>query len=150
MSRTAWLLATVLLVAAAGCAGPSAEIRAGRLGAEQEGMATYYSPRLAGHHTANGERYDPARFTAAHPAIPFGTHVEVTRTDGSQRTAIVRVNDRCSGKKKIIDVSEAAARQLDMLRAGIVPVRIRVVAEAPSPAAPRAPASPHFEGRDGR
>ena len=94
-------------------------------------MATYYSPRLAGRRTASGERYDPARFTAAHPVIPFGTHVEVTRTDGSQRRAIVRINDRCAGKKKIIDVSEAAARQLDMMRAGIVPVRIRVVAEAP-------------------
>jgi len=94
-------------------------------------MATYYSPRLAGRRTASGERYDPARFTAAHPVIPFGTHVEVTRTDGSERRAIVRVNDRCAGRKKIIDVSAAAARQLDMVRAGIVPVRIRVVAEAP-------------------
>jgi rare lipoprotein A len=125
------LVAIALAVAAAGCAGPSAEIRAGRLGAEQEGMATYYSPRLAGRRTASGERYDPARFTAAHPVIPFGTHVEVTRTDGSERRAIVRVNDRCAGRKKIIDVSAAAARQLDMVRAGIVPVRIRVVAEAP-------------------
>jgi rare lipoprotein A len=124
------LLVIVLLAAGAGCAGPSAEIRAGRLGATQEGMATYYSPRLVGHKTASGERYDPTRLTAAHPAIPFGTRVEVTRTDGSPRIIVVRVNDRCAGRKKIIDVSEAAARQLDMLRAGIVPVRLRVVGEA--------------------
>ena len=150
MSRANLLLGSVVLVAAAGCAGPSAEIHAGQLGAEQEGMATYYSPRLAGRRTASGERYDPARFTAAHPVIPFGTHVEVTRTDGSQRRAIVRVNDRCTGKKKIIDVSEAAARQLDMMRAGIVPVRIRVVAEPPSPASLRDAASPHFVGRGGK
>jgi rare lipoprotein A len=94
-------------------------------------MATYYSPRLAGHRTANGERYDPKQFTAAHPVIPFGTHVQVTRTDGTNRSVIVRINDRCKGGRKIIDVSESAARQLDMLRVGIVPVELEVVAPPP-------------------
>ncbi len=92
-------------------------------------MATYYSPRLAGRRTASGERYDPSRFTAAHPHMPFGTHVEVVRRDGGQRRVVVRINDRCAGRKKIIDLSEVAARQLDMMRAGIVPVRLRIVAE---------------------
>jgi rare lipoprotein A len=121
------LAAFASLIALAGCAGTSAELREGRIGAEQEGMATYYSPRLAGHRTANGERYDPARMTAAHPALPFGAFVQVTRTDRYAPTVVVRINDRCAGKKKIIDVSEAAARQLDMMRAGLVPVRLRVV-----------------------
>jgi rare lipoprotein A (peptidoglycan hydrolase) len=112
----------------AGCAG--SELRAGKLGAEQVGMATYYSPRLAGHRTANGERYDPARLTAAHPSLPFSTWVQVTRLDGSGRTVVVRINDRCSGSRKIIDVSEAAARRLDMIRAGSVRVRIQVVTAA--------------------
>ncbi len=114
-----------------GCAGASAELRAGMRGARQQGMATYYSPRLDGHRTASGERYDPKQFTAAHPAIPFGTHVQVTRTDGTGRTVIVRVNDRCTGRKKIIDVSAAAARQLDMLKAGLVPVELTIVAPPP-------------------
>jgi rare lipoprotein A len=124
--------AAMLAAALGGCAGPSAEMRAGSLGAEQEGMATYYSPRLSGHRTANGERYDPAQFTAAHPVIPFGRYVLVARTDGSGRTVVVRINDRCAGRKKIIDVSEAAARQLDMVRAGLVSVRIKIVAGDPS------------------
>ena len=94
-------------------------------------MATYYSPRLAGHRTANGERYDPNQFTAAHPVIPFGTHVQVVRTDRAGRAVIVRINDRCKGRKKIIDVSQAAARQLDMLQTGIVPVQLEIVAPAP-------------------
>jgi len=94
-------------------------------------MATYYSSRLTGHKTASGERYDPNQFTAAHPVIPFGTHVQVVRTDGSDRAVIVRINDRCAGRKKIIDLSEAAARQLDMLRAGLVPVQVQVVAPPP-------------------
>lgn len=90
-------------------------------------MATYYSPRLVGHRTANGERYDPKRLTAAHPVLPFGTHVLVVRTDGVNRGVVVRINDRCSGWAKIIDLSAAAARQLDMMRAGRVPVHLQVV-----------------------
>lgn len=121
---------TLVLVLLAGleadCGG--AELRAGKLGAEQEGMATYISPRLAGHRTANGERYDPARFTAAHPSLPFATWVRVTRLDGSGQAVVVRINDRCAGNKKIIDLSEAAARRLEMIRVGSVRVRLQVVA----------------------
>ncbi len=130
MSRALIPAVVLFVLAASGCAGPSAELRAGKLGAEEEGMATYYSPRLAGHRTANGERYDPARFTAAHPVLPFGTHVQVTRIDGNRRAVVVRINDRCAGRKKIIDLSEAAARQLDVMRAGMVRVRLRVVEQA--------------------
>jgi len=110
-----------------GCAGPSAEIREGQPGAFEEGKATYYARRLAGHRTANGERYDPALLTAAHPALPFGTRVQVTRLDAGVPPVVVRVNDRCAGGRKIIDLSEAAARRLDMMRAGIVPVRLDVL-----------------------
>ena len=128
MLRVSRLAVVLVLLAALGSGCGGAELRAGKLGAEQEGLATYISPRLAGHRTANGERYDPARLTAAHPALPFGTWAQVTRLDGSGRTVVVRINDRCAGSRKIIDVSEAAARQLDMLRAGSVRVRLLVVA----------------------
>ena len=134
MATGAWrglMLVAVVLATAAGCATYSAELRAGKRGEREDGLATYYSPRLAGHRTANGERYDPRQFTAAHPVIPFGTHVRVMRTDGTNRAVIVRVNDRCKGGRKIIDVSESAARQLDMLRVGIVPVELEVVASPP-------------------
>ena len=134
MATGAWrglMLVAVVLATAAGCATYSAELRAGKRGEREDGLATYYSPRLAGHKTANGERYDPRQFTAAHPVIPFGTHVRVMRTDGTNRAVIVRVNDRCKGGRKIIDVSESAARQLDMLRVGIVPVELEVVASPP-------------------
>jgi rare lipoprotein A len=53
--------------------------------------------------------------------------VKVTRLDGSARSVVVRINDRCTGSRKIIDLSEAAARRLDMLRSGTVRVRIQVV-----------------------
>ena len=123
---SAWLI-LALLTAACGCAGPAPEIRQGRPGAVEEGNATYYARRLTGHRTANGERYDPGLLTAAHPALPFGTRVQVTRLDASVAPVVVRVNDRCAGGRKIIDLSEAAARRLDMMRAGIVPVRLDVL-----------------------
>jgi rare lipoprotein A len=122
------VIGIALFIGMVGCAGASPELRAGRIGAEQEGMATYYSNRLAGHRTANGERYNPSAMTAAHPFLPFGTRVRVTRLDDRHQSVVVRINDRCAGKKKIIDVSAAAARQLDMIRAGIVAVRIQVIA----------------------
>jgi rare lipoprotein A len=126
-SRKVLLGVVLFALVALGCAGPSAELREGRLGAEEEGLATYCSPRLIGHRTANGERYDPALLTAAHPVLPFGTFVQVTRTTGNPRSVVVRINDRCAGKKKIIDLSEAAARAIDMLQAGMVRVRLKVV-----------------------
>jgi len=121
------IICSTLAIPLLGCAGPSAEIRQGQPGAVEEGKATYYARRLAGHRTANGERYDPALLTAAHPALPFGTRVQVTRLDVGVPPVVVRVNDRCAGGRKIIDLSEAAARRLDMMRVGIVPVRLDVL-----------------------
>lgn len=126
MRAHAWMIVAVL-AALSNCAGAAPEIREGRRGAVEEGKATYYARRLSGHRTASGERYDPALMTAAHPALPFGTRVQVTRLDAGVPPVVVRVNDRCAGGRKIIDLSEAAARRLDMMRAGIVPVRLEVL-----------------------
>jgi rare lipoprotein A len=94
----------------------------------QVGDATWYGGRLAGHRTANGERFDPRAMTAAHRSLPFGTWVEVTRLDTGQRVR-VRVTDRgpFGHAERIIDLSEEAARELDMLRAGVARVELRVV-----------------------
>ena len=100
-------------------------------GPVQLGKATYYDPRLEGHLTANGERYNPEVLTAAHPTLPFGTRVRVTRLDApkelGQPSVVVRINDRCAGRKKIIDLSSAAARRLHMMRAGRVDIRLEVL-----------------------
>jgi rare lipoprotein A len=117
----------IAAAALTGCAAPSADLRAGRPGATEEGLATYYSPRLAGHRTASGERYDPKLLTAAHPVLPLGTRVRVTRLNADVTPVVVRINDRCAGVKKIIDLSEAAARHLKMTYIGTVPVRIEVL-----------------------
>lgn len=96
-------------------------------GATQAGVASYYADSLAGHPTASGEPYDPTALTAAHRTLPFGTMVEIARGDG--RTVLVRINDRgpFGKKKRIIDLSRAAAHAIGLDRAGIATVTLRVV-----------------------
>jgi rare lipoprotein A len=91
-------------------------------------MATWYGGKLAGHKTASGERFDPSQMTAAHRTLPLGTWVEVTRVD-TGKSVRVRINDRgpFGHADRIIDLSRAAADQLDMVRAGVAEVRVRVV-----------------------
>jgi rare lipoprotein A len=98
----------------------------------QAGEATYYANSLAGHSTASGQKYDPDALTAAHRTLPFGTVVRVTRSD-AEKSVVVRINDRGPfGKEsRIIDLSYRAARELDMLRAGVVPVRVDVLEYGP-------------------
>jgi peptidoglycan lytic transglycosylase len=93
----------------------------------ESGAASYYADSLAGNATASGEPYDPRALTAAHRTLPFGTVVDVVREDG--RAVRVRINDRGPfAKGRVIDLSRTAAEQLGMLRAGVVPVRLFVVA----------------------
>ncbi len=136
----------IALGALAGCAGGSAAMRAqgARLSdvpdAEPDdyagrtpvvvlaGQATYYSDSLAGNHTANGEIYDPARKTAASRDLPFGSVVRVTRRD-TGASVLVRINDRgpFGNKKRILDLSRAAAKELGILSRGVVHVRAEVL-----------------------
>jgi len=112
---------------ALGCASAEgARGRKARVGEIQEGRASYYAKYFAGRRTASGERYDPALMTAAHKTLPLGTRIRVTRVGGP--SVVVRVNDRCGCPHgRIVDLSEAAARKLDMLRVGVVPVRLEVL-----------------------
>ena len=94
----------------------------------RQGLATYYASSLAGHRTANGERYDPNALTAAHRSLRFGTWVRVTRADRRAQVT-VRINDRgpFGDDRRIIDLSKAAAARLGMLREGVVEVRLEIL-----------------------
>ncbi|MCZ7585791.1 MAG: septal ring lytic transglycosylase RlpA family protein [Deltaproteobacteria bacterium] len=96
-------------------------------GWSQRGIASWYGEAFQGRRTASGEIFDMYKLTAAHPSLPFGTVVRVTsRVNG--RTTIVRINDRGpSTRGRIIDLSYAAAKQLDMIRAGLMEVEVEVV-----------------------
>jgi len=113
----------LLLPAACGLKPPAT----GPGGYVETGRASYYAGSLHGRSTASGERYDRNAFTGAHRRLPFGTRVEVRRMD-TGGTVAVRINDRgpfVSGR--IIDLSYAAARELGMLREGVVEVQVRVL-----------------------
>src|SRR5262245_19457661 len=112
---------------AMGCAtAEGARNRKASVGEIQEGHASYYGRMFAGRRTASGERYDPKGMTAAHKTLPFGTRIRVTRPGGP--SVVLTVNDRSGCTHgRIVDVSEAAARKLDMTRAGVVRVRLEVL-----------------------
>jgi rare lipoprotein A len=93
----------------------------------QTGAASWYGRELAGHPTASGDPFRPELRTAAHPSLPFGTVVKVTRLDTGRSVRVV-VNDRGPyAGGRIIDLTQGAARRLDMLDAGVVRVELRVV-----------------------
>ncbi len=88
------------------------------------GLASHYGYRSK---TANGEMMNPQAMTAAHPTLPFGTHVRVTDV-ATHRTVVVRINDRGPFVKgRIIDVSTAAAQALGIIDRGVATVEVEVV-----------------------
>ena len=97
--------------------------------ATQTGKASYYARKFQGRKTANGERYDRREMTAAHRRLPFGSIVRVTNLKNG-RSVVVRINDRGPwGRGRIIDVSEAAAEEIGMIRAGVVRVKVEVMSK---------------------
>jgi rare lipoprotein A len=91
---------------------------------EQTGIASYYGGKFIGRPTASGEIFDAKKLTAAHKTLPFGTMVKVTNSSNN-KTVIVRINDRgpfVAGR--IIDLSEDAAKKIDMIQAGVQKVTI--------------------------
>ena len=95
----------------------------------QSGIASWYGSWHHGKVTANGEAYDMFAMTAAHKTIPLGTLVKVTRKDIG-RSLVVRINDRGPYKRRrIIDLSFAAADSLQMKRKGVTRVTIEVVGD---------------------
>ena len=89
------------------------------------GSASFYGQSFHGRRTATGETFDLRGFTAASNHFPLGSWVAVRRLDNN-RCAIVKVNDRMHArhKRRIIDVSRGVAEYLDMIRAGVVLVRV--------------------------
>ena len=90
-------------------------------------MASWYGPNFHGRKTASGELFNQEDLTAAHPALPIGTRVRVTKLDTNQ-SVDVEINDRgpfVDGR--IIDLSLAAARALNMLKEGMAKVRLEVL-----------------------
>jgi rare lipoprotein A len=104
----------------------AADIAALRSDDYEYGISSWYGAKYRGRKTASGERFDPSDLTAAHPTLPMGTLVEVSRPDRS-RNVVVRINDRGPGGGRVLDVSEAAARKLGLLGEGTGLVSLQIV-----------------------
>ncbi len=91
-----------------------------------EGRASFYGGERDGRKTSSGAIFNSSLMTAAHRSLPFGTTVVVTNLVNS-RSCNVEITDRGPARwtGRIIDVSEEAARCLQMIRSGVVPVKLK-------------------------
>ena len=97
------------------------------LPAQTKGNATYYGNKFHGRRTSDGSRYHRDSLTCAHRTLPFGTYLKV-RNPKNDREVVVKVTDRGPFRRGcIVDLSRAAAEQLDMIASGVVPVEVELV-----------------------
>jgi rare lipoprotein A len=96
-------------------------------GYTEEGNASWYGEPFHGRRASNGEIYDMYKLTAAHRTLPFETMVRVTNLNNGKST-VVRITDRGPFvDNRIIDLSLAAAQEVDSVGPGVVPVRVEVL-----------------------
>jgi rare lipoprotein A len=125
--------ALALMLVVAGCGRrSSARLPAppsipAKIGSTETGIASWYGVPYDGRRSASGEIFDMEKLTAAHRALPFQTWVEVTNLSNGKQVD-VRITDRGPFVRgRVIDLSMAAARQIDMVRAGTARVRLKVI-----------------------
>lgn len=91
------------------------------------GVASFYNDQLQGRLTASGEVYDTIKMTAAHRSLPFSTKVKVTHLE-NKKSVLVIINDRGPFVEgRLIDLSKAAAKELDFLDKGLAKVSIEII-----------------------
>jgi rare lipoprotein A len=148
MANRAWMLIAFSSLCLAGCAAPQRATLPAQPSAQaefvpvpapasataegeipsyaQSGIASWYRESGRFKRTANGEKPEPMRLTAAHRFLPFGTIVRVVSVR-SGRSVLVRINDRGPyAHRRIIDLSYAAAATLGILHDGVTAVNIAV------------------------
>lgn len=100
-----------------------------RENAYQVGVASYYGEKFHGRKTANGETFNMYKMTAAHRVLPLGTMIRVTHLTNGRRV-VVKVNDRGPFiEGRVLDLSFAAALELEMVAAGTAEVMIEIIQE---------------------
>jgi rare lipoprotein A len=94
----------------------------------ERGLASFYGKEFQGKKTASGERFSPTDMTAAHRKLPLGTKVMVENLETGEKTE-VKIIDRgpyADTKRRIIDLSKAAANSIGLVEQGVGPVRVTV------------------------
>ena len=111
------------------------ETRGGPAQSGQVGWASWYGKQHHGQKTASGEPFSRWQLTAAHRSLPLGTKVKVTNLRTGQ-DVVVTINDRGphgGGKRRIIDLSEAAAKRIGLVQRGVEQVQVVVVRRTSGP-----------------
>ena len=128
--------AFVLPLLLAACTVPASRVQlppapAAQGAVAQTGIASWYGPGFHGKATASGTIYDQYDMTAAHQTLPLGTRVRVTNLERGGSTVVV-INDRGPfAKGRILDLSYAAGKALDMIEPGTILVRLEVIDSGP-------------------
>ena len=113
---------------------------------DRTGMASWYGAAFHGRMTANGEIFDSAAISAAHPTLPLPSYVRVTNIE-NDRSIVVRVNDRGPFRhKRLIDVSDHTAQLLGFHHEGMTKVRVQYVSKAPLEREPEAVLMASYNG----
>lgn len=113
-NRILYFLSLLLLLTNLACGAKKVE----------HGEASYYHNKYRGKKTASGQKFRQYKRTAAHKTLPLGTKVKLTNLNNGKKVK-VRINDRGPFiEGRIIDLTRKAARKVDMLEDGVVPVKI--------------------------
>ena len=121
LATTSFSLLLVLTFSLPSCAHTLHE------GSTQTGHASWYGKEHDGKKTASGETFDMEEMTAAHRTLPLNSKVKVTSLSNG-KSVVVKINDRGPfAKGRIIDISRAAAKKLDMISKGTDKVKIEVL-----------------------
>ena len=128
-SVLASMILTLLASGSSRAGNPEARATVARMksATPETGIASFYGQKYHGRQTANGETFNMNDLTAAHPRLAFGTRVKVTHL-ANNLSVTVRINDRGPFVKgRVIDLSQAAASELQMIQTGLAEVKIEVV-----------------------
>jgi rare lipoprotein A len=91
------------------------------------GTASFYADKFTGRKTANGDHYDPEKYTAACNVLPLGTWIKVTNLRNN-KSIIVRINDRLhANMNRLVDLSKVGAHQLGYIQRGLAKVKVEVL-----------------------
>ena len=105
-------------------AAPAAEWSTGPAHRGYRGVASWYGSDFQGSPTASGEPFNMNALTAAHRTLPLGSYARVKNLDNG-RSVVVRINDRGPhARRRTIDLSYAAAQEIEMVNAGTAPVEV--------------------------
>src|SRR5215475_11586811 len=139
-------LLVVLVLSLSACGHPKARASipsSGKIAkSELQGVASYYAEPYNGRKTASCEIFDSYNaMTAAHKTLPFNTVVRVRNLNNGEEVD-VRINDRGPFVKgRVIDLSQLAAKQIDLVRAGVAPVKLKVLKDGSPTTKVASPAS---------